>query len=64
MQGGSGDHAGLIPRSVKQILETSGKMSGQGWRYSLEVSFLEVSTGMASIGGVGSAALGCDAARC
>ena len=42
MQGGSGENAGLIPRSVKQILEISQKMADQGWKYSLEVSFLEV----------------------
>lgn len=46
MQGagdGAADTAGLIPRSVKQILETARRLEGQGWKYSLEVSFLEVS---------------------
>lgn len=42
MQGGAGDAAGLIPRSVKQILDTAARMSEQGWRFELEVAFLEV----------------------
>jgi len=47
MQGGGGadacgESAGLIPRSVRQILQAAQRAEGQGWRYSLEVSFLEV----------------------
>jgi kinesin family protein C1 len=48
MQGGTGEHAGLIPRSVRQILDTSVKLAGQGWKYQLEVSFLEVCVYLAS----------------
>jgi hypothetical protein len=40
---GLGDGAGLIPRSVRQILDAARRMEAQGWVYSLEVSFLEVS---------------------
>ena len=39
---GLGDGAGLIPRSVRQILEAARRMEAQGWVYTLEVSFLEV----------------------
>jgi kinesin family protein C1 len=43
MQGGSGDHAGLIPRSVVKILDTAQGMSAaQGWVYTIEASFLEI----------------------
>lgn len=43
MQGGTGDHAGLIPRSVVKILDTARGMSAaQGWVYTIEASFLEI----------------------
>lgn len=43
MQGGAGDHAGLIPRSVVKILDTAQGMSAaQGWVYTIEASFLEI----------------------
>lgn len=34
--------AGLIPRSVRQILDTTHKLESQGWQYNLEASFLEI----------------------
>ena len=40
--GGLGAGAGLIPRSVRQILEAARRMEAQGWAYAIEVSFLEV----------------------
>lgn len=42
MQGGPGPEAGLIPRSIRMIAETAGRMQGQGWAYTLEASFLEI----------------------
>lgn len=41
MQGTSGD-PGLIPRSVKKILDTVEYMTRQGWSYTVEASFLEI----------------------
>ena len=37
-----GEGAGLIPRSVRQILDAARRMEAQGWVYTLEASFLEV----------------------
>lgn len=74
MQGGAGEAAGLIPRSVRQILDTAGKLAALGWAYSLEVSFLEIynevvrdllrvgSGGAARAGGAGGKAGGEDGA--
>lgn len=42
MQGGSGEHAGLIPRSVSKILEETQRANTRGWAYTLEASFLEI----------------------
>ena len=42
MIGGSGQHAGLIPRSITKILAESRRMNAEGWSYSLEASFLEI----------------------
>jgi kinesin family protein C1 len=33
---------GMIPRSVEQIFETMRAMSKQGWKYTLEASYLEI----------------------
>lgn len=43
MQGeSSGAEAGLIPRSVKKIIDTAAEMSTHGWKYTIEASFLEI----------------------
>jgi kinesin family protein C1 len=42
MQGGQGPDAGLIPRSVKKILETAVMMGNNGWKYTIDASFLEI----------------------
>jgi len=42
MIGGSGEHAGLIPRSITKILAESRRMNAEGWQYTLEASFLEI----------------------
>lgn len=43
MQGGDGEVArGLIPRSVKQILETVAALSSHGWAYTVTASFVEI----------------------
>lgn len=42
MQGGHGEDAGLIPRSVQKILATARDMAAHGWKYTIEASFLEI----------------------
>lgn len=42
MQGGRGNEAGLIPRSVKHILRTVETLRIAGWKYKVEASFLEI----------------------
>jgi hypothetical protein len=43
MQGsGQGAMRGIIPRAVAKIMEQAATLSGEGWQYTLEASFLEV----------------------
>ena len=43
MQGLPGDDTeGLIPRSIKKILEVTKGAAREGWQYTLEASFLEI----------------------
>lgn len=43
MQGAGGSHMrGIIPRSISRILERSEKLCQDGWKFCLQVSYLEV----------------------
>lgn len=48
MEGPSTDHlilkdnSGMIPRAVEQIFETAGALVEKGWKFDIEVSFLEI----------------------
>lgn len=43
MQGLPGDDTeGLIPRSIKKILDVTKGAAQEGWQYTLEASFLEI----------------------
>jgi hypothetical protein len=37
-----GEMRGIIPRSIELILEKSQDMIAQGWKYTLEATYLEV----------------------
>ncbi|KAF2345527.1 Kinesin motor domain, partial [Trinorchestia longiramus] len=42
MEGGEGTHAGIIPRTVDHIFKEISRLADQGWKYTIEVSFLEI----------------------
>lgn len=42
MIGGKNELRGIIPRSIEQILHVVERQSSNGWRFELEVSFLEI----------------------
>jgi kinesin family protein C1 len=43
MQGSNmGDNRGIIPRSIEKIMEEAGRLENAGWKYTLEVTFLEI----------------------
>jgi len=42
MLGATGDHRGIIPRSIEQILTTVQETAESGWSYTLQASFLEI----------------------
>jgi len=43
MQGvGYGDERGIIPRAMKQIMDSAADLALQGWEYSLEATYVEV----------------------
>jgi hypothetical protein len=42
MFGGDGDEAGIIPRSIAQILHSVQQHRDSGWTYELKASFLEI----------------------
>lgn len=42
MTGGKGEHAGIISRSVRKILDSIQSYNEQGWNYTLEASFSEI----------------------
>jgi hypothetical protein len=42
MFGGDGDEAGIIPRSIAQILNSVQQHRDSGWTYELKASFLEI----------------------
>lgn len=43
MQGsGTGQMRGIIPRSMEKVFDYATHLKGQGWEYTMEVSFLEI----------------------
>lgn len=43
MQGsGNGQMRGIIPRSIEKVLSECARLELEGWRYSVQVSFLEI----------------------
>jgi kinesin family protein C1 len=42
MLGAEGEHRGIIPRSIEQILQTVKETKENGWQYTLQASFLEI----------------------
>lgn len=43
MQGsGNGQMRGIIPRSIEKVMSQSDSLASQGWKYSMQVSFLEI----------------------
>ncbi|KAJ1475707.1 hypothetical protein T484DRAFT_1827389, partial [Baffinella frigidus] len=42
MLGATGDHRGIIPRSIEQILTTVQETAESGWSYTLQAPFLEI----------------------
>merc|ERR1712141_283908 len=38
----TGEHVGIIPRTIQKIFEETHSLSEKGWKYKLEASFLEI----------------------